>query len=60
MPNIERLIVATSPLQEMVMTARSVYQWKSPAKTSKYLVIYMLLWYFNSLLAGFVSSSCRA
>ncbi|KAE8854769.1 hypothetical protein PTNB73_10418 [Pyrenophora teres f. teres] len=32
MPNIERLIVATSPFQEFLMTTRRVYRWENPAK----------------------------
>tara|TARA_R110002003_G_scaffold54_9_gene4746 strand:+ start:12858 stop:13058 length:201 start_codon:yes stop_codon:yes gene_type:complete len=55
MPNIERLIVATSPLQEFVMTTRRVYRWESPPETFKYLLIYLVLWYFNLLLPGMVS-----
>lgn len=55
MPNIERLVVATSPFQELIMTTRRVYRWESTTETMKYLVIYVLLWYFDVLLAGFVS-----
>jgi hypothetical protein len=55
MPNIERIIVATSPFQEFIMTTRRVYRWEKPAETSKYLVVYILLWYFNLILPGVVS-----
>jgi hypothetical protein len=55
MPNIERIIVATSPFQEFIMTTRRVYRWEKPVETSKYLVVYMLLWYFNIILPGVVS-----
>jgi hypothetical protein len=55
MPNIERIIVATSPFQEFIMTTRRVYRWEKPAETSKYLVIYILLWYFDLILPGVVS-----
>lgn len=54
-PNIERLLVASSPLQEMMMTSRRVYRWEQPAITCKYLAIYSVLWYFNMLLPGCVS-----
>jgi hypothetical protein len=60
MPNIERIIVATSPFQEFIMTTRRVYRWEKPAETSKYLVIYILLWYFNLLLPGVVSRSAHS
>ncbi|CAN9345262.1 unnamed protein product [Alternaria alternata] len=55
MPNIERLIVATSPFQEFIMTTRRVYRWEYPAETTKYLVIYIVLWYLNLLLPGALS-----
>ncbi|KAH9863713.1 hypothetical protein J1614_009645 [Plenodomus biglobosus] len=54
-PNIERLLVATSPLQEFIMTTRRVYRWEHPVETAKYLGIYVVLWYFNLLLPGLVS-----
>ncbi|KAI4923714.1 uncharacterized protein J4E92_007688 [Alternaria infectoria] len=56
MPNIERLIVATSPFQEFIMTTRRVYRWEKPLETTKYLVIYLVLWYFNLLLPGMMSA----
>ncbi|KAF2875857.1 hypothetical protein BDV95DRAFT_562773 [Massariosphaeria phaeospora] len=56
MPNIERLIVASSPFQEFIMTTRRVYRWEDPAETSKYLLIYLTLWYFNLLLPGVLSA----
>ncbi|KAE8823099.1 hypothetical protein PTNB85_10278 [Pyrenophora teres f. teres] len=55
MPNIERLIVATSPFQEFLMTTRRVYRWENPRETEKYLIIYAALWYFNLLLPGILS-----
>lgn len=56
MPNIERLLIASSPIQEFIMTFRRVYRWEQPATTIKYLAIYSALWYFNMLLPGCVSS----
>lgn len=56
MPNIERLIVATSPFQEFIMTTRRVYRWENPRETAKYLIIYVALWYFNLLLPGVLSA----
>jgi hypothetical protein len=55
MPSIERLIVATSPFQEFIMTTRRVYRWEYPSETIKYLLIYLVLWYLNLLLPGAVS-----
>ncbi|KAH7378192.1 hypothetical protein DE146DRAFT_701511 [Phaeosphaeria sp. MPI-PUGE-AT-0046c] len=56
MPNIERLIIATSPFQEFIMTTRRVYRWENRAETMKYLCIYLILWYINLLLPGILSA----
>ena len=56
MPNIERLIVDTSPIQEFIMTTRRVYRWEKPRETTKYLIIYTILWYLNLLLPGVLSA----
>jgi hypothetical protein len=55
MPNVERLIIASSPFQEIIMTTRRVYRWENRAETTKYLIVYALLWFFNLLLPGMVS-----
>ncbi|KAF2853539.1 hypothetical protein T440DRAFT_505843 [Plenodomus tracheiphilus IPT5] len=55
LPNVERLLVATSPFQELIMTTRRVYRWEHPTETAKYLGIYVTLWYFNLLLPGLMS-----
>ena len=54
MPNLERVIIASAPFQEFIMTTRKIYRWEDPTETLKYLVIYLLLWYFNLLLPGMV------
>jgi hypothetical protein len=38
------------------MTTRRVYLWENRTETTKYLVIYFTLWYFNLLLPGIVSN----
>ncbi|OAG06918.1 uncharacterized protein CC84DRAFT_1088757 [Paraphaeosphaeria sporulosa] len=52
MPNIERLLLASSPIQEFVMTSRKIYRWEQPAETLTYLLLYSTLWYFDMLLPG--------
>jgi hypothetical protein len=37
------------------MTVRRVYRWEAPLETTKYLAIYLTLWYFNLILPGAVS-----
>ena len=56
MPNVERLLIASAPWQEFAMTTRRVYRWENPSETLKYLGIYLVLWYFNLLLPGFLSA----
>ncbi|KAF2491290.1 hypothetical protein BU16DRAFT_515579 [Lophium mytilinum] len=56
LPNIERLIVASSPFQEFIMTTRRVYRWESRAETAKYLLIYLTLWYLNLILPGVLTA----
>lgn len=56
MPNVERLLIASAPLQEFIMTTRRVYRYESPAETLKYLLIYCTLWYFNLILPGLISA----
>ncbi|KAF2637909.1 hypothetical protein P280DRAFT_520509 [Massarina eburnea CBS 473.64] len=56
MPNVERLIVASAPFQEFIMTTRRVYRWENPSETAKYLVIYSVLWYFDLVLPGLLSA----
>ncbi|KAF2679996.1 hypothetical protein K458DRAFT_460041 [Lentithecium fluviatile CBS 122367] len=56
MPNIERLIVASTPFQEFIMTTRRVYRWENPTETTKYLLIYIVLWVTNLLLPGMLSA----
>lgn len=57
MPNIERLIVASSPFQEFAMTTRRVYRWENRLETTKYLLIYFTLWLLNLILPGLVRCS---
>ncbi|KAF1851376.1 uncharacterized protein K460DRAFT_303543 [Cucurbitaria berberidis CBS 394.84] len=56
MPNVERLIVASSPFQELAMTTRRIYRWDNPSETIKYLLIYFTLWFLNLLLPGILSA----
>lgn len=55
-PNIERLIVASAPFQEFLMTTRRVYRWENPPETIKYLLVYVVLWYLNLLLPGTITA----
>ena len=54
MPSIERVLVASAPLQTFIMTTRHIYRWENPRETSVYLLAYTLLWIFDLVLPGMV------
>lgn len=54
MPNVERIIIASAPIQRVVMVTRQVYRWEDPLKTSTLLVLYMVLVYYNLVLPSMV------
>ncbi len=56
MPSIEKLLVATAPLQTLAMSARRVYRWENRSETLAYLVIYLVLWSFDIAVSGCVSN----
>lgn len=56
MPSVERLIVATCPFQQSIMTTRRIYRWERPSETGKFLLVYVVLWYLNLLLPGVLSA----
>ena len=42
--HVERIVLASAPWQTWAMDVRSVYRWENPAKTGKWLVLYLVLW----------------
>jgi hypothetical protein len=56
MPAVERLLVASAPLQQFVMTLRHIYRWENRIETATYLAGYAALWVFNLILPGIVSN----
>ncbi|KAF2116023.1 hypothetical protein BDV96DRAFT_573204 [Lophiotrema nucula] len=56
MPCLERVIIASAPLQELIMTSRRVYRWENRGETIKYIIIYLTLWTFDLLAAGILSA----
>ncbi len=49
-PAVERLLVASAPFQELIMTTRKIYRWDDPNETSKYLAGFAVAWAFNQVL----------
>ncbi|KAL8921570.1 MAG: hypothetical protein Q9172_003969 [Xanthocarpia lactea] len=50
---VERLAMASAPWQAFLMDMRSVYRWEDPLNTSKWLAVYLCLWYSQHLM-GFI------
>ncbi|KAI4181474.1 MAG: hypothetical protein LQ348_005007 [Seirophora lacunosa] len=50
---IERLAIASEPWQAFFMKLRAVYRWEKPLSTTKWLALYMFLWYTQHLV-GFI------
>lgn len=55
--SIERLIVASTPWQELMMHVRRIYRWENQKETSMYLVAFTILWSYGALSAAGVSLS---
>ncbi|KAI9779482.1 MAG: hypothetical protein M1835_004689 [Candelina submexicana] len=50
---VERLVMASGPWQEWLMQVRMIYRWENPPKTAKWLVVYLVLWYTQHMMAFF-------
>ncbi|KAI4263525.1 MAG: hypothetical protein L6R42_001331 [Xanthoria sp. 1 TBL-2021] len=50
--SVERLLIASSPWQEMAMHIRRIYRWENRRETSAYLVAFTFLWVYGALCAA--------
>ncbi|KAL9130871.1 MAG: hypothetical protein Q9175_006917 [Cornicularia normoerica] len=50
--SIERLLVASTPWQEIIMHIRRIYRWEKTNETLAYLAIFLLLWTINCVAAA--------
>ena len=55
--SIEKLIVASTPWQEVIMHIRRIYRWESTSETSTYLAIFMVLWAINCVASAIVNAN---
>ena len=53
--SLERLLMASTPYQEVLMKIRHIYRWDDPVETGIYLGSYLFLWAFDRLLGAIVS-----
>jgi len=51
--HVERIVIASAPWQKWLMDVRKVYRWEDPKRTSLWLFVYIVCWYYQFFL-GFV------
>ncbi|KAI5204423.1 hypothetical protein E4T39_03498 [Aureobasidium subglaciale] len=44
---VERILIASSPWQTFFLSLRSLYLWENPARTKKWLAIWLFVWYMD-------------
>ncbi|ESZ90497.1 hypothetical protein SBOR_9127 [Sclerotinia borealis F-4128] len=49
--DIERIIIVSAPLQEVMLDIRRIYRWEDQWRTSKWLISYLLLWYSSYMMS---------
>jgi len=52
--HLERLAMVTAPWQAWSMDVRSVYRWENPARTTRWLLIYLFLWLTQHIVLAIV------
>ncbi|KAI4284820.1 MAG: hypothetical protein L6R38_001156 [Xanthoria sp. 2 TBL-2021] len=50
--SVERLLIASSPWQELAMHIRRIYRWENRRETSAYFVAFISLWVYGALCAA--------
>ena len=53
--SVEKLLVASTPWQEVIMRVRRVYRWENTSETMAYLAAFLVLWAMNLLVSAIVS-----
>ena len=51
----ERLVLASGPMQVWVMDVRSIYRWQNPRRTGQWLVIWLIICYFEYVVSFFLA-----
>ncbi|KAI9884989.1 MAG: hypothetical protein M1823_003226 [Watsoniomyces obsoletus] len=49
--HVERLVMASAPWQAWMMHVRSVFRWEDPIETGRWLMVYLVLWYTQNVVA---------
>ncbi|THZ23168.1 hypothetical protein D6C91_03763 [Aureobasidium pullulans] len=44
---VERILIASAPWQTFFLSLRSLYLWEDPARTKKWLAIWLFVWYMD-------------
>lgn len=50
---IERLVMASAPLQAWWISSRELYRWEDPWRTARWFALFIFLWYTDHII-GFV------
>ncbi|KAL8772839.1 MAG: hypothetical protein Q9209_002184 [Squamulea sp. 1 TL-2023] len=50
--SVERLLIASTPWQELVMHIRRIYRWENQKETLAYLLAFLILWAYGTLSAA--------
>ncbi|KIW13336.1 hypothetical protein PV08_08524 [Exophiala spinifera] len=50
---IERIAITSAPWQAFLMSVREVYMWQDPRRTGRWLALFLVLWYFQYIMAYF-------
>lgn len=54
---IERMLVASTPWQEVIMHIRRIYRWDNANETLTYFIIFLILWAIDCVASAIVSTS---
>ncbi|KAF2801705.1 uncharacterized protein BDZ99DRAFT_469446 [Mytilinidion resinicola] len=49
--NVERIIMASGPWQEWLLTLRSIYRWEDPKVTGRWFAVWAFVWYLNCTIS---------
>ncbi|KAJ9644241.1 hypothetical protein H2204_001592 [Knufia peltigerae] len=50
---IERIAITSAPWQAFLVSVREVYMWQDPRRTGRWFALFLVLWYFQYIMAYF-------
>lgn len=61
--SLERVVIASTPLQNVFMKLRSISRWENPRESAGYMTAYFVLLFFSQItriIVRLLPSACRA